>query len=145
MSTISICKWRLAPMIGFLMIQSCATAEAQPREKSLADATPEPSAEVTAPDTRAGDILSLLAEIYPGWPESSEGGPTMKIEVAPDETNGFVATVIQTGLLDDSVAQIKDRLAIIQDRGGEWFVIRAEQWRKCYRTGMFEWTAKPCP
>jgi|GEM_PF-6693326 len=127
------------------LLTACATAEAQPRSKTLADASPEPSAEIPAPDARAADVLSLLAVVYPGWPESSEGGPTMKVDVAPSDAGGFTATIVQTGLLDDSVAQIKDQLTLIQDRGGEWFVIRAEQWRKCYRTGLFEWTAKPCP
>ena len=130
-------------IVSLLTLAACATA-AEPRAKSLADATPEPSVEVTPPRMRADDPLSLIAEIYGSWPESLEGKPTISIEMAPDG-GGFVTTVVQTGLLDDSVAQTKDVLRIIMDRGGKWFVTSAEQYRKCYRTGMFEWTAKPCP
>ncbi len=130
---------RLAPM-AFLV--ACATATAEPRTKSPMNATVEPSAEVTPPTSRGGSVLFLLAAIY-DWPEGAEGRQILEINVDRRDGEPYQATIIRSGLLDDSIASIKDVLTLGND--GEWYVVRAEQYRKCYRTGMSEWTARSCP
>ncbi len=126
-----------------LFASACTSATAEPRAKTLADASPEPSAEMPLPDASGDDILSLLAALYPGWPEGSEGNQIMDIKIGKNEDGAYQATIVQAGLLDDSVAQTKDTLVLAYD--GAWRVASFQQLRKCYRTGMFEWTAKPCP
>ena len=130
-------------LAAFFLAGACSTATAEPREKTLADVSPEPSAEMPAPDARAHDILSLLAAHYPDWPAGAEGNQTIDIKIAKNAAGAYQATIVQTGLLDDSVAQIKDTLIFGRDKN--WFVASKQQHRKCYRTSMFEWTAKPCP
>ncbi len=90
-------------------------------------------------------MLSLIAAIYPSWPTSDEGRPGMEIDIQLDEEGLFEATIIQSGLLDDSIAEVKDVFQIGKNPAGQWSVIKADQWRKCYRTGMFEWTTRVCP
>ena len=134
-----------------MLLAACATAgdepassgEVAPRVKSLADARAEPSANQLLPEAKAARLMWLLATLYEGYPGSNEGKPTIEITVAKNEDGAYVATIIQTGILDDSVAQIKDVLTLGQR--DEWYVVTKQSWRKCYRTSMFEWTTKLCP
>lgn len=94
----------------------------------------------------ADDVMSLLAKRYEGWPESSEGRPSLSISISKsDDSEFFKATVIQGGLLDDSVSESKDVLTVAQSNAGEWEIVELQQWRKCYRDPGAGWTKTACP
>ena len=126
-------------------VTACATAQAGPEVKSVDAIAAEPSAEITPPSERAGSIPELIGKLYPAPSETSEGNFKLQVEVEKNDAGGLTADVIQSGLLDDSVAEIKDRLWIEQDADGHYFVKRAQQWRKCYRSASSDWMTKPCP
>ncbi len=135
-----------------MLLAACATAgdepassgEVAPREKSLADARPEPSADKPVPEAKAARLMWLLAALYEGYPFSGEGKPTLSVSIEKNDQGQYLATIIEGGFLDDSVAASKDVLTLEMEQE-EWRVVRKQSWRKCYRTSMFEWTTKRCP
>jgi hypothetical protein len=128
---------------AILLVAACATGEvSEAGPKPSTGGAPEPSAEIATPSARGETITAVLAALYP-WPEDLEGRQIIEIDVDRRDSGPYVATVIRSGLLDDSIAATKDVLTFAYD--AEWRVVRAEQYRKCYRTGLFEWTARLCP
>ncbi len=128
-------------VLACLMLSACASAEAQGRPKSLEDVRTPPSGDMPLPETRSDSVLGLLAALYPEFP--GEGRSTFEIAIINSNAALLQATIIQTGVADDAIAATRDVLLLAND--GEWHVTGFKQERKCYRTGIFDWTTHLCP
>jgi hypothetical protein len=94
----------------------------------------------------ASSLMDVIAPVYSGHPESTEGRPGLKIEMAPwHGRDAMHVQVTMTGYLDDSVSG--ETFAALVEPGGDGWVLK-KLWKKnlCARgQHAGQWTKQPCP
>jgi hypothetical protein len=92
----------------------------------------------------APTIWEALAPIGKGVPEGEEGDQTINVAVRKDGEI-YVADVVRTGLLDDSVAADHVRIQFRREPEG-WFPTNAYRRQEC-RRGRYagKWGTEACP
>ncbi len=94
----------------------------------------------------ATSLMDLIAPLTSGHPESSEGRPTLKIELAPlADRDAMQVEVTMTGYLDDSVSG-EQYVALVEPGGDGWVLSRLWKRYLCARgRNAGQWTADVCP
>jgi hypothetical protein len=146
-----------------LMPGACTPARESPDEAVAAaqagggDASLDPESGALAPAsafraieptevgiTGAPTIWAALAGLGVTVPEGSEGNQGLSVLVRR-EGDMYVADVVRTGLLDDSVGSDHVRIEFRREPEG-WFPTNAFRRERCRRgAGADQWSAQPCP
>lgn len=94
----------------------------------------------------ATSLMDVIAPLYSGHPESSEGRPTLKIELTPlSDRDAMQVQVTMTGYLDDSVSG-EQYVALVEPGGDGWVLSRLWKRYLCARgRNAGQWTADLCP
>ncbi len=88
--------------------------------------------------------LAPLSDWIAGFPEMADGRPGLTLTSA--FADGVLSVEItETGLMDDSVAAIQQRLEFAPMEDGRWLLTGYGFRQQCYRgTNAGTWTDKPC-
>ena len=93
----------------------------------------------------AASAMDLVAKIYQGHPESTDGRPGLKVEMRRDDDFKLVIDIELTGFLDDSVMGSQHR-AIVSRGSKGWHLEALGQRNLCYRgSSPGKPTKKRCP
>jgi len=104
------------------------------------------SKRLDASDKSAPSLIELFLPILRSHPESPEGKPATSVKIAKrKQGGGFVAEIVQTGYLDDSVAGERF-VGFVTSRDGQWMLESLWQQQLCWRGETAgKWTAQRCP
>jgi len=102
--------------------------------------------DLTAWQPRTDDsVMALVEPLYRNHPESSEGRPSLKIELRKDETGLFVVDIVLRGYLDDSVEGEEYRGLVAWTEHG-WRLEALGRRNICARgPNAGQATMEPCP
>lgn len=93
----------------------------------------------------AASVMALVEPLYRNHPESSEGQPSLKIELRKDETGLFVVDIVLRGYLDDSVEGEEYRGLVARTEHG-WRLEALGRRNICARgPNADQATVEPCP
>jgi len=94
----------------------------------------------------AASLMDAVRPIYAGHPESSEGAPTLKLDVAPwPGQQAMQVHVTMMGYLDDSVSG-EQFVARVEEGDGGWVLKNVWSRQMCGRgANAGQWTTKLCP
>jgi hypothetical protein len=94
----------------------------------------------------AASLMDVVAPIYAGHPETSEGRPTLKIELAPwPGQPAMQVRITMTGYLDDSVSG-GQFVARVEEGADGWVLKKLWMRNLCARGAHAgQWTAELCP
>jgi len=94
----------------------------------------------------AASLTDAVSPIYSGHPETSEGAPTLKLEVAPwPGQPAMQVRITMMGYLDDSVSGEQFVARVEEDEGG-WVLKKVWSRNMCARGAHAgQWTSNLCP
>ena len=115
-------------------------------DAELADGAAQVARAADAGEPWAFDPLRVALAMHPVMPESASVDVQRRdtsVELAPYS----VVRITETGLLDDSVAALRDVLVLERQEDGRWHVIAATQAQRCARGERVGWIGLPtlCP
>lgn len=102
---------------AFLLLAASITATSATSDQQLDGYKP---VDISSWQPRtAPSAMALVEPLYRGHPEASEGRPTLKIDLRPDEDgNGVIIDIEMRGYLDDSVSGEQYRALITWTEDG---------------------------
>ncbi|MCA1660505.1 MAG: hypothetical protein LC642_08240 [Verrucomicrobiaceae bacterium] len=102
-------------------------------------------AEAASPARAYQFPAQVFAELYENFTGGEEGAPVLSIELS-ELGEDVIAISTQTGMLDDSVEAVQQRVVLERRADGLWWVRERGSRFRCYRGGRAgRWTTELCP
>ena len=132
---------RMLAAIPALALAACATTPDATSGAEYLRVPPPPIGGNKTPMEAVTSIIGL-------YPESTEGGPTLSVDLRPlaDDPSRLEMIGVAGPMLDDSVRMTGWRAILEQSARGTWTVTELGVRYKCYRAGNpDEWQSELCP